>query len=93
LGSIAVIVLAAASSGSVSEIAWNVTILLFVLYIFIGTAVMHTVFSGMKMGRYLVPMFYITLFLLPHALLPVALVGLSDAWLNIRKKHTNQTSA
>jgi hypothetical protein len=93
LGSIAVIVLAAVSGGAVSEIAWNVGILLFVLYLFIGTAVMHTVFSGMRMGRYLVPMFYVTLFLVPHALLPVALVGLSDAWLNIRKKHTNQTSA
>jgi hypothetical protein len=93
LGSMGVIALAALSTGTVSEIAWNVTILLFVLYIFIGTAVLHTVFSGMKMGRYLVPMFYITLFLLPHALLPVALVGLSDAWLNIREKHTNQTRA
>jgi hypothetical protein len=93
LGSMGVIALAALSTGTVSEIAWNVTILLFVLYIFIGTAVLHTVFSGMKMGRYLVPMFYITLFLLPHALLPVALVGLSDAWLNIRDKHTNQTRA
>lgn len=91
LGSVAVVVLATVSSGTVSEIAWNVSILLFVLYIFIGTAVLHTVFAVMKLGRYLVPMFYITLFLLPHALLPVALIGLSDAWLNIRKKNLNQT--
>lgn len=93
LGSVAVIVIAIVSSGVVSEIAWNVTILLFVLYTFIGAAVLHTVFAVMKQGRYLVPMFYLTLFILPHALLPVALVGLSDAWLNIRKKNSNQTRA
>jgi hypothetical protein len=93
LGSVAVIILAIVSSGVVSEVAWNVTILLFVLYTFIGTAVMHTVFAVMKLGKYLVPMLYITLFLIPHALLPVALIGLSDAWLNIRKKNSNQTRA
>ncbi|MGR8980267.1 MAG: hypothetical protein ACU84H_09275 [Gammaproteobacteria bacterium] len=93
LVSIAVVVLAILGPVSLSEIAWNVTILLFVLYLFIGTAVLHTVFAVMKQGRYLVPMFYITLLLLPHALLPVALIGLSDAWLNIRKKNSNQTRA
>jgi hypothetical protein len=40
----------------------------------------------MKLGRYMVPMFYITLFLIPHAMLIVGLVGLSDPWLNLRKK-------
>lgn len=90
---IAVVALAILGPASMSEIAWNVTILLFVLYLFIGTAVLHTVFAVMKQGRYLVPMFYITLLLLPHALLPVALIGLSDAWLNIRKKNSDQTRA
>jgi len=40
----------------------------------------------MKLGRYMVPMFYITVFLIPHAMLPVALVGLMDPWLDLRKK-------
>ncbi len=93
MGSVAVVGLAMVTTGVVSEIAWNVTILLFVLYTFIGTAVLHTVFSVMKLGRYLVPLFYVTLFLIPHVLLPVALIGLSDAWLNIRKKNSKQTRA
>ncbi|MGZ4989567.1 MAG: hypothetical protein ACXWFX_05025 [Methylobacter sp.] len=90
IGSIVVVVVALLSSGVISEISWNITILLFVLYTFIGTAVLHTVFASMKMGRFIVPMFYVTLFLIPHAMLPVALVGLSDTWMNLRNKISNQ---
>ena len=89
IGSIVVVVVAALSSGVISEVSWNAAILLFVLYTFIGTAVLHTVFASMKMGRFMVPMFYVTLFLIPHAMLPVALVGLSDTWLNLRNKISN----
>lgn len=85
IGSIAVVIVALVTSGLLSEIAWNITILLFVLYLFIGTSVLHTLFSAMKHSKYLVPLFYVTLFLIPHAMLPVALVGLGDAWLNLRK--------
>ncbi len=90
IGSIVVVAVALLSSGVISEISWNITILLFVLYTFIGTAVLHTVFASMKMGRFIVPMFYVTLFLIPHAMLPVALVGLSDTWMNLRNKISNQ---
>ncbi|TRW90875.1 hypothetical protein [Candidatus Methylobacter oryzae] len=89
IGSIVVVGIASLSSGAISEVSWNITILLFVLYTFIGTAVLHTLFASMKMGRYAVPMFYITLFLIPHAMLPVALVGLSDTWMNLRNKISN----
>jgi len=90
IGSIVVVVIASLSSGVISEVSWNIAILLFVLYTFIGTAVLHTVFASLKMGRFIVPMFYVTLFLIPHAMLPVALVGLSDAWMNLRNKISNQ---
>lgn len=93
IGSIVVVVIALLSSGVISEIFWNITILLFVLYTFIGAAVLHAVFASMKMSRYIVPMFYLTLFLIPHAMLPVALVGLGDTWLNLRSKISNQTNA
>ena len=90
IGSIVVVVIALTSPGVISEIAWNVSILLFVLYTVTGTSVLHTVFSKMKLGRYMVPMLYITLFLIPHAMLLVALVGLSDPWLDLRKKNSDQ---
>jgi len=32
----------------------------------------------------------VTMFLIPHAMLPVAIVGLSDAWMNLRNKISNQ---
>lgn len=93
ISSIVILAVAFFSSGTVSEVAWNMTILLFVLYTVTGTSVLHVVFAQTKMSRYAVPMFYITLFLLPQVLPPVAVIGLIDAWLNIRKKYSNQTRA
>jgi hypothetical protein len=90
IGTIVVVVIASLSSGVISEVSWNIAILLFVLYTYTGTAVLHTVFAAMKLGRFMVPMLYVTLFLIPHAMLPVALVGLSDTWMNLRNKISNQ---
>lgn len=86
ISSIVVLAVAFFAGGTVSEVAWNMVILLFVLYTVTGTSVLHVVFAQTKMSRYAVPMFYITLFLLPQVLPPVAVIGLIDAWLNIRKK-------
>ena len=86
LGSIAIVVFALATKGTLSEVAWNITIPLFVMHTFIGSAILHKLFASMKLGRYMVPMFYITVFLIPHAMLPVALVGLMDPWLDLLKK-------
>jgi len=85
ISSIIVVIVAKTTEGILAEMAWNVIILLFVLYLFIGTSVLHTMFSSMKQSKYLVPLFYITMFLIPHVMLPVALVGLCDAWFNLRK--------
>lgn len=89
--SMAIFAVAAIGTGHISQIAWNVLVLVFVLYTFVGVAVLHSMFSGMKIGQLAVPMFYITLFFIPHSLLPVALVGFSDTWLDIRKRTLNQT--
>ncbi|MGZ8227083.1 MAG: hypothetical protein ACXWT3_10650 [Methylococcaceae bacterium] len=89
IGSIIVIAVAWLSSGALSEVLWNTAILLFVLYAFIGTALLHSLLSKTSLARYAVPMFYLTMFLVPHVMLPIALVGLSDAWLNLRKKNSN----
>jgi hypothetical protein len=35
----------------------------------------------------------VTLLLIPHAMAPVALIGLSDAWLDLRNKFSKQTDA
>ena len=93
VGAFALVGIAVATSGVISEIVWNTTILLFVLFAVTGTAVLHTVFSKMKLERFIVPMLYITLFLIPHAILLVVLVGLSDPWLNLRKIKIESTHA
>ncbi len=91
--SLAVVVFAWLTTGTLSEIAWNISILLFVLYTFIGISVVHAVFARMKAARFLVPFLYLALFMIPHVMLPVALVGLLDTWLNLRNRISNKTSA
>jgi hypothetical protein len=59
------------------------------LYGFIGAAVLHVLISTMKARRLLLPLFYVIIFFIPHALLPVALLGLGDAWVDLRKKVLN----
>ncbi len=86
VSSIGIIVFAWMSKGVAAEIAGNITILLFVLYGFIGAAILHTLIGTMKARRILIPLFYVILFFIPHALLPIALLGLGDTWVDLRKK-------
>ncbi len=74
-------------SPEVSGVIFNLVI---VLYAFVGIAVLHTLISRTKLGQFAVPMFYITLFFIPRILLPVALLGFSDTWLDIRKRTLKQ---
>ncbi len=74
------------SSGLIAELCWNVLIVLFVLYTFIGTAVLHCSFASMKGGRFMVPFLYATLLIIPHVMAAVALCGLTDTWLDLRNK-------
>lgn len=69
-----------------AEICWNLLLVLLVLYTFIGTAVLHSAFAGMKSRRFMVPFLYITLLAIPHVLVIVVLFGLLDAWLDLRNK-------
>jgi uncharacterized protein YybS (DUF2232 family) len=78
------------SSGIIAEIGWNIMVLFFVLYAFLGTVVLHYTFSAMKLKQLLIPFLYITLILIPHAMIPAAIIGLTDTWLNLRKIIPNQ---
>lgn len=86
IGTLAVTAVAWFSSGIFSEILRNSSILLLVLYTFIGSAVVHGWFAGRKLSAFTIPMFYLTMFLVPYTAVPVALIGLADAWLNLRTK-------
>lgn len=83
---LAIVCVAMISSGMLSQIAWNTTILMSVMYTYIGIAVLHSLLAKLKIGHLAVPMFYITLVLIPHSLLPVALVGFGDTWMDLRNR-------
>jgi len=74
------------TSGLIAELCWNVLVVLFALYTFIGTAVLHCSFASMKGSRFMVPILYATLLIIPHVMAAVALCGLSDTWLDLRNK-------
>ncbi len=86
-----VLAIALTTSGMVAEVCWNIVVLLFVLYTIAGTAALHASFANMKSGRFMVPFLYITLVMIPHVAIAVALFGLGDTWLNLRNKISNQS--
>jgi len=92
LASLAVLAAAGLASGAVAEVCWNVVVVVFVLYTFIGTAVLHASFAVAKSARFMVPLLYITLLLIPHVMVVIALCGLLDTWLDLRNKISNQTT-
>lgn len=89
--SIFIIAMAALMPGVVSEICWNISILFVVLFTLVGTAVLHAAFSTVKAKRFMVPFLYITLVLIPHVIIIVAIVGLLDEWMDLRNKFSNKT--
>nr|WP_305888713.1 hypothetical protein [Methylomonas sp. SURF-2] len=83
---------AALSSGMLAEVCWNMLLVMFVLYTFIGTAALHACFAEMKGSRFMVPFLYLTLVVIPHMMVIIAVVGLLDNWLNLRNKISNKTA-
>lgn len=90
--SIVVVAVAWLMSGIISEVGWNIMILFAVLYAFVGTSILHSAFSRVKMKRFMVPFLYITLILVPHMLAVVIIIGAADVWLGIRNKISNKIS-
>lgn len=93
LATLVLAAVAALSSGTLSEVCWNLLLVLLVLYTFVGTAVLHACFAQMKGSRFMVPFLYLTLLMVPHVLVLIALCGLTDNWLNLREKISNSTAA
>ncbi len=81
-----VFVIAIIANGSLGEATQNMSVLAFFLYLVVGTAVLHVLVSATKLKRMLLPAFYVTVLLIPHAMLPVALVGFTDTWQNWRRR-------
>lgn len=80
-----VLIIAAVTEGMFAEMSWNIGIILFMVYAFVGTAIVHALIARTKAKRFLLPLFYVAFFVVPHIVMPVAIIGLSDTWLNLRK--------
>ena len=96
MGTVVIIAVALLAGGSVSELAWNISVPLVVLYTFIGTAIIHVMLAARKNAKIMMPIFYGTMFILsimnPFTIMPIAFAGLADTWLNFRAKISNQTN-
>ena len=92
MAGVVLIAVALMSSGIFAEICWNMLLVLFVLYTFVGTAVLHAAFSAMKGKRFMVPFLYLTLVMIPHVMVIIAICGLTDHWLDLRNKISNKTA-
>lgn len=80
LASVATGVLA---SGYIAELAWNLSAVFMVLFIIGGFSVLHAVLGSKS---FWIVGIYFVLFISPQLLLPpIALLGLSDVWLDWRK--------
>jgi hypothetical protein len=77
---------AALTGGGAAEIAWNMNILFFVLFLVAGFAILHAVFPSNGARRFWLTGLYIATFIIPQLLLPVAFLGLTDVWFNWRRR-------
>ncbi|MGR9106256.1 MAG: hypothetical protein ACU843_04920 [Gammaproteobacteria bacterium] len=68
----------------IAEAMKNVGILVFFFYLIFGIAVLHGWICTTTISRWLLPLAYTLMLLVPHVLLPVALLGLTDPWANWR---------
>ncbi|MEY4718339.1 MAG: hypothetical protein RL563_957 [Pseudomonadota bacterium] len=90
--SLLLLAVASLGSGALAEFCWNLIVVVVVFYTLVGTAVLHSAFASMKSGRFTVPLLYITLAVIPHVMILMALCGLIDQWLDLRKKFSNPTA-
>ena len=69
-----------------NEITFAMMLVVFALYLTQGTAILHSVVAGRKLNIIWLYAIYVLMFLVPHVVVLLGLVGLVDAWIDIRKR-------
>jgi len=72
--------------GSFAELVWNLDIQVLLLFFIVGISVVHVVIKNRSGSRYVLGFFYIAVFFVPHLILPLVLIGLSDVWMDWRHR-------
>lgn len=78
---------------TLKEVNINFVVLFFALYSIVGTAALHAAFARLNNSRFMVPFLYMTLLLIPHVAIAVAIFGLGDTWFKLRDRFSDQTGA
>jgi len=77
--------------GFPAELVWNLDIQLLLLFLIVGVSVVHVVIKSKSSSRYLLFSFYVMVFFVPHLILPLIVIGLSDVWMNWRQRFIAKT--
>lgn len=77
--------------GQLAELIWNADIQILLLFFIVGVSVVHVVIKNKGGSKYLIGGFYIAVFFVPHLILPLVLIGLSDVWMNWRQRFIAKT--
>lgn len=81
-----IMLLATLNLGVISSIAIQWTLIIMVLFLFVGMAVIHAVLANLKAARGWIIAVYVLMGLLPQALLMVVATGMFDPWLDLRRR-------
>lgn len=93
VASIVLLAIAWLANGAIAEICANILWLFALLYIFIGSAVAHSVLATFKFKRFAIPAMYITQVLIPNIMALVIIIGVTDTWLNLRWRLSKKTGS
>ncbi|PHS73486.1 MAG: hypothetical protein COB22_01995 [Cycloclasticus sp.] len=77
--------------GQVSELFWNLDIQILLLFLMVGMSVVHVILKNKSGNRFLIFGFYVAVFFVPHLMLPLVVIGLSDVWMNWRQRFIVKT--
>ncbi len=80
------LLLAFTGNAAASEYFWNMSIVLAVPFVVLGFSIIHRLFASRANKRFWLAGVYVLAMLVPQTLLPVALLGITDAWVHWRER-------
>ena len=80
------LIVALVGSAGVSELFWNLLIVVSVLFVILGLSVVHRVLAARVARRFWLAGIYLLALFVPQLLFPVALLGFTDAWADWRNR-------
>lgn len=86
LVAVAIFAVSALNLGGVSALALQWSLVVMVLFLFVGLAVIHATLANLNAARAWLFAVYVFMGVLPQAMLLVVLIGMLDPWLDLRRK-------